>query len=198
MDIIERIIPHVGDRIGRYELTSELGRGGFGVVFRAKQSGLEVEVAIKVMLPPTTNQAQRMQLYERFELEAQVMKKLAHPAAIKVRDFGRTSEGLPYLATEFVPGKELTDILKDSPLAVDRVIRITKQILGCLAEAHHIGIIHRDLKPANIMLRDIYGEADTAKVLDFGIAKLLAGESGVDTVTGMRFGTPFYMAPEQA
>lgn len=198
VDFIDKIIPHVGDHIGRYKLNNELGRGGFGVVYQATQKGLEAEVAIKVMLPPTSGQAERMQLYERFELEAQVMKKLEHPAAIKVRDFGRTSEGLPYLVTEYVRGRTLDVIIKDGPIAAPRVIRITKQILGCLAEAHHIGIIHRDLKPANIMLRDIFGEADAAKVLDFGIAKLVESQGGgVETQTGMRFGTPYYMSPEQ-
>ena len=149
------------------------------------------------MIPPVSSKAEQLQTLERFQQEAQVIKQLEHSAALKVRDFGRTDEGLPFLVTEFIRGRELSAVLQEAPLSLERTIRVSKQVLSCLAEAHHLRIIHRDLKPANLMIRDIYGEHDSVKVLDFGISKIL-GESGVKTQTGLRFGTPWYMAPEQA
>jgi serine/threonine protein kinase len=198
MDILEKIIPKVGQQIGRYALVEELGRGGFGIVYRARQIGLDVDVALKLMLPNVSSQFQRMQLYERFQQEAKVLRRLEHPSVVKVRDFGKTSDGLPYLVTEYVRGKTLEYHIDQGPLDLDHIIRISKQVLGCLGEAHHMGILHRDMKPANIMLHEIYGEHDQAKVLDFGIAKVLKEQTHVHTQTGMAMGTPWYMAPEQA
>ena len=197
MDFLERIIPQVGDRIGRYEIVEELGRGGFGVVYRAKQEGLSAFVAIKVLIPPLTAQEDRLEVVRRFEQEAAVIRELEHPSALKVRDIGHTSEGLPFMATEYVRGRTLSALLESGPIPADRTIRIASQVLGCLAEAHSKGIVHRDLKPDNLMVRDIVGDRDSVKVLDFGIAKVMA-DSGVKTQTGLRFGTPRYMAPEQA
>ena len=197
MDFLNTILPKVGCHVGRYELIEELGRGGCGVVFRARQSGLDAEVAVKIMIPRLTRESEQLQLYERFELEAKIMKDLEHAAAIKVRDFGRTDQGLPYLVTEFIRGQTLQHVLDEGPLSLERTIHMAKQILGCLAEAHRQGIIHRDLKPSNIMLRDVVGELDAVKLIDFGIAKSFAHDSGVDTRTGMQCGTPWYMAPEQ-
>ncbi len=197
MDFLERIIPQVGDRIGRYEIIDELGRGGFGVVYRARQEGLSALVAIKVLIPPLTSQDDRLEVVKRFEQEAEVIRQLEHSSALKVRDIGHTDEGLPFMATEFVRGLTLTDLIKSGPLPPKRIVRIAMQVLGCLAEAHSKGIVHRDLKPDNLMVRDIVGETDAVKVLDFGIAKVMV-DSGVKTQTGLRFGTPRYMAPEQA
>lgn len=197
MDFLNTILPKVGCHVSRYELIEELGRGGCGVVFRARQTGLDAEVAVKIMIPRLTRESEQLQLYERFELEAKIMKDLEHAAAIKVRDFGRTDQGLPYLVTEFIRGQTLQHVLDEGPLSLERTIHMAKQILGCLAEAHGRGIIHRDLKPSNIMLRDVVGELDAVKLIDFGIAKSFVHDSGVDTRTGMQCGTPWYMAPEQ-
>jgi serine/threonine protein kinase len=195
-ELLDKVIPKKGDRIARYEIMGELGRGGFGVVYKARQAGLDADVAIKLLIPQLSDQARAMQLLERFEQEARVIKQLEHPAALKVRDFGRWN-GLPYLVTEYVRGTTLEDVLaREAPLPPARIGRIVRQVLGCLAEAHHHRIVHRDMKPGNIMLRDIFGEEDAVKVLDFGIAKV-GSEGGVQTMTGMRFGTPWYMAPEQ-
>lgn len=199
MDVLEKIIPKVGDKIGRYELIGELGRGGFGIVYHARQMGLEDDVAIKLMIPQLTPQATKMQPYERFELEAKLIRQLEHPCTIKIRDFGRTEHGLPYLGMEYVRGKSLDAVLhEEGPFTIGRTIKITKQVLGSLAEAHYLEIVHRDLKPANIMLGNVFGEKDITKVLDFGIAKVLGGQTAVHTIAGTRFGTPWYMAPEQA
>jgi len=199
MDILDKIIPKVGDKIGRYELIGELGRGGFGIVYHARQMGLEDDVAIKLMIPQLTPQATKMQPYERFELEAKLIRQLEHPCTIKIRDFGRTEHGLPYLGMEYVRGRTLDAVLREEgPFTIGRTINITKQVLGSLAEAHYLEIVHRDLKPANIMLGNVFGEKDITKVLDFGIAKVLGGQTAVHTIAGTRFGTPWYMAHEQA
>jgi eukaryotic-like serine/threonine-protein kinase len=89
VDVLDKVLPKVGERIGRYEIINELGRGGFGVVFKARQAGLEADVAIKLLIPQLSDQARQMQLLERFEQEARVIKQLEHPAALTVRDFGR-------------------------------------------------------------------------------------------------------------
>ena len=198
LGILEKILPKVGDQLGKYELTQVLGRGGFGIVFKAQQLSLGQDVAVKILLPSPTDTHDQMQTLRRFEREAQVLRQLEHPCALKIYDFGSTPEGLPFLITEFVRGDTLDSVLQDGPLEPIRVVRIADQILGCLAEAHHLGILHRDLKPANIMVRDIYGESDSVKVLDFGIAKFVRPDEAALTQTGLRFGTPQYMSPEQA
>jgi serine/threonine protein kinase len=195
---LEALIPKIGERIARYELLEELGRGGFGVVYRARQAGLDADVAIKIMLPHLVEAGRADELLARFSQEAASAKVLDHPVAIKVRDFGKTASGLPFLVTEFVKGRSLDALILEGPLPESRVVRIADQVLGCLAEAHHMGIVHRDLKPSNIMVRDVYGEADVVKILDFGVAKMSPDVGGVKTQTGMSLGTPHYMAPEQA
>ena len=192
----QRVIPSVGDRIGRYEIIRELGAGGFGVVFLAHQAGLDAEVAIKLLTLQTGEDAERLQAVDRFRQEAQIIKRLQHPCALKVRDIGETDDGIPYLVTEYISGDDLDKVIKQQPLTVARTIRIGTQILGCLAEAHALGVIHRDLKPGNIKVCDIIGEEDAVKVLDFGIAKLSDDAGGLETKTGSAFGTPLYMAPE--
>ena len=193
----QQIIPTVGERIGRYEIVSELGQGGFGVVYLARQVGIDAQVAIKLLLVKSNDEAQKLQVVDRFRQEAEIIKRLEHPCALKIRDFGTTEDGAPYLVTEYVRGTDLDKVIKEQPLTIARTVRVGGQILGCLAEAHSLGVVHRDLKPANIKVRDIVGEKDAVKVLDFGIAKLSDDEGGLQTQTGAGFGTPYYMSPEQ-
>ena len=193
----QQVIPTVGQRIGRYELIRELGEGGFGVVFLARQVGLDADVAIKLLLLKRQSDANRLQVVERFRQEAEIIKRLEHPCALKIRDIGETEDGIPFLVTEYVRGDDLDEVIKQQPLNVARTARIANQILGCLAEAHALGVVHRDLKPSNIKIRDIIGEEDAVKVLDFGIAKLSDSEGGLETKTDSGFGTPYYMSPEQ-
>jgi predicted Ser/Thr protein kinase len=192
-------IPGVGDAVaGRYQIDEQIGQGGFGVVFRATQIGMQRTVAIKTLLPGAMT---RDDLVERFRREAMLARNLNHPNTIRLYDFGQTEGGLLYIAMEFLDGRTLGQVLRqDGPLEPARVQRITSQILKSLAEAHQHGIIHRDLKPANVMLQDLVGEPDFVKVLDFGIAKALDSRDEADsklTKTGMGFGTAIYMAPEQ-
>ena len=197
MSILERLLPTVGQRLAdRYELVSELGRGGFGVVFEAVQIGLNQPVAIKALLPHVLDNAE---IVSRFRREVEVAKSLRHPNSIRVLDVNETDEGLPFYVMELVAGLPLDDLLrKQGPLSPARVQRVMLQTMKSLAEAHAKGVVHRDLKPGNLMLCDIHGERDFVKVLDFGIAKALDDSTGLNTSTGMVLGTPAYMSPEQA
>ena len=196
---LERLLPAVGDLVSdRYLLGKELGRGGFGVVFRATHQALNEDVALKIMLPHVVSNTE---FVDRFEREVMVAKALRHPNTINVLDYGRTEQELPFFVMEFVRGDSLHELLQlNVRLSMARTQRIAIQILKSLAEAHANGVVHRDMKPANVMLCEIYGERDFVKVLDFGIAKALSDPDSPNgfTQSGMLLGTPSYMSPEQA
>ena len=196
MNLLERLLPKTGDVVmERFELESELGRGGFGIVYKARQKSLDEPVAVKILLPHVLSHEA---LVERFDLEVAVAKGLKHPNTITILDYGRTEEGFPFYVMEFIAGRPLSTELRESgPLDEQRTVRVTSQILKSLAEAHAHGVIHRDLKPANVMLCEIFGEQDFVKVLDFGIAKALTANSKNVTATGLVLGSPPYMSPEQ-
>ena len=176
----------------RYEVLDVLGRGGFATVYRARQSSVGREVAIKVLDPRSSGADQ---VGERFREEARITSTLRHPNTLKLFDFGCTASGRLYLVTELLVGVCLSEALEGGRrLSVPRALRIVKDVALALEEAHAHGIVHRDLKPANIFLVQV-GQREHAKVLDFGIAKVLDGH--VRTATGTIFGTPAYMAPEQ-
>ncbi len=189
---------------GRYELLDKLGAGAFGAVFRARQLGIDRHVAVKILLPEAASADSTA--IARFQREAKLSSSLGHPNTITVHDFGEWS-GLLYLVMEYVRGESLREVLRRTgPMEPKRVVRIVRQILSSLQEAHSRGIIHRDMKPANIMLFDRVGESDVVKVLDFGIAKFISNDAAASsaqavekdlTVAGRIVGTPRYMAPEQ-
>lgn len=184
--------PAIGDvLLGRYELAEEIGRGGFGVVYRAKQLGMNRDVAVKLL-----HEKGDEEMRERFKREAQMARNLNHPHTIRQYEFGETEDGLLYLVLEFLDGVNLVEaIANDGALGDDRVRHIAEGILKSLGEAHSQGIVHRDLKPANIMICNIFGETDYPKVLDFGIAKTIHGNTDL-TQAGVALGSPKYMAPE--
>jgi len=187
---------------GRYELVEEIARGGFGLVYRARQLNMDREVAIK-MVPP--EYLDLPDVVQRFEREARLASRLNHPNTITVHDYGQHEDYL-FLVMELLEGEDLADVLaRDQTVELKRVARISRQVLKSLNEAHQHGIIHRDLKPENIFLTEISGESDFVKVVDFGIAKLAmpemqeSKEEGRNlTVEGDTVGTPTYMSPEQA
>ena len=182
--------------VGRYVLVEEIGRGGFGTVFRARQTGLDEDVAIKVVRPHVLDDPD---LKGRFEREIYVAKQLRHPKTIRIIDVAETEVGLPFYVMEFVEGASLGEVLEQEyGLTQARTKNICTQILKGLAEAHSRGVVHRDLKPENVLLCDIFGERDYVKILDFGIAKALQDEGQKITRTDMIMGTPNYMSPEQA
>ncbi|MGM0555032.1 MAG: protein kinase domain-containing protein [Myxococcota bacterium] len=184
-------------------MTEEIGRGGFGMVWKARQLNMDRDVAIKV-LPPKFMAIP--DVVERFKREARLASRLRHPNTITVHDYGK-HENLLFIVMELLEGQDLADLLMSDPkVPVERIVHIAKQVLKSLDEAHSHGIVHRDLKPENIFLTQLGAETDFVKVLDFGIAKLampeLQGKSEEHlrklTMSGSTVGTPTYMSPEQA
>jgi serine/threonine protein kinase len=188
--------------VGRYLIQKKLGEGGMGAVYLATHNLLEKQVALKVLHGEF---ARKADLVERFMQEAKAASRIRHENVIDISDFGTTPEGLVFFAMELLHGHDLHEEVARARLAGQllpwqRSKRIFLQICAALTAAHALGIIHRDLKPENIYLVDFLGEPDFVKLLDFGIAKLTEVPEGDRklTRTGMLFGTPEYMSPEQA
>jgi len=180
------------DRIGRYKIVRELGRGAMGVVYHAIDPNIGRPVAIKtIQLGGPRKPDEQERLRERLFREARSAGMLSHPGIVTIYDVEQQGE-LAYIAMEFVDGPTLDQLLSDAqPLAPNRMFGILAQTAAALDYAHSKGIVHRDIKPANIM---IAGDG-TAKITDFGIAKITAAEQF--TMTGSIVGTPHYMSPEQ-
>lgn len=187
---------------GRFELQEPLGQGGMGKVFKAIQTPLDRVVAVKV-LSPNFPSAKDPGFEKRFQREASLTSKLRHPNTVTVIDYGKTDDGIFYIAMEFLEGHTLSqELARHGALPYPRALHITQQICRSLREAHRLGVIHRDLKPANVMLMSDHDQ-DLVKVLDFGLVKsfLPDGQGVVDpeiTQNGTFLGSPQYMAPEQA
>jgi eukaryotic-like serine/threonine-protein kinase len=189
-----------GSKLGPYEIVAPLGAGGMGEVYRARDTRLERDVAIKVLPATLTSDPS---LRQRLEREAKAVSKLSHPHICTLHDVGQQS-GMDYLVMELLDGETLEQRLNRGPLPMEQVLRYAVQIADALAKAHKLGIVHRDLKPANIMLTKA-----GAKLMDFGLAKASGLSSAAEapteitipesklTVEGMIVGTFQYMAPEQ-
>jgi serine/threonine-protein kinase len=196
-----------GTRIGVYELGAAVGRGGMGEVYRAHDTKLNRDIALKVLLPEVSDDPERL---ARFRREAQILASLNHPNIAHIYGL-EESDGVVALVLELVDGETLADRIARGPIPLDDALPIARQIAEALEAAHEQGIIHRDLKPANIKVRD----DGTVKVLDFGLAKALeptvasgsaAAPTNSPTITspalmtgvGTLLGTAAYMSPEQA
>src|SRR5271168_2727368 len=176
-------------RVGHYEVLQVLGRGGFGIVFRAFDDVLQRVVAVKVMAPQiaTLSPARK-----RFLREARSSAAIRHDNVVHVYEVGE--QPLPYLVMEFIPGETLQQKLdRSGPLEVSEVLRTGRQIAEGLAAAHACDLIHRDIKPANILLE---GGSHKVKITDFGLAR--AADDASLSQSGFVAGTPMFMAPEQA
>jgi serine/threonine protein kinase len=180
------------DRIGRYRITGELGRGAMGVVYRASDPSIGRQVAIKtIRLSEFTNAEERAKQRERLFREARSAGILSHPGIVTIYDMAEEGD-LAYIAMEFVNGPTLERIMsEEGPLDRDRIFDILRQTATALDYAHRQGIVHRDIKPANIMIND----NGVVKITDFGIAKISASEQL--TQAGVIMGTPNYISPEQ-
>jgi serine/threonine-protein kinase len=182
-----------GSMIGEYEVRSLVGSGGMGEVYRARDTRLDRDVAIKVLPAYLSSDRDRLR---RFEQEAQATAALNHPNILSVFQFG-SFEGAPYLVTELLDGETLRELIRRGPIAQRKAIDLAFQISQGLAAAHSKGIVHRDLKPENIFIT----KDGRIKILDFGLAKLIGVEPRhnalTDTEPGMIMGTASYMAPEQ-
>ena len=195
--------PLIGQMLtGRYLIRKKLGEGGMGAVYLASHQLLEKDVALKIL---HNEFARKPDLVERFIQEAKAASRIRHENVIDISDFGTTPDGVVFFAMELLNGHDLHEEIARARLAgqllpFSRSKKIFLQICSALSAAHARGIVHRDLKPENIYLIDFLGEGDFVKLLDFGIAKLTeVNEEGRKlTKTGMLFGTPEYMSPEQA
>jgi len=182
---------------GRYDILDKIGAGGMGEVYRAHDTQLNRDVAVKILPAPMTTDSAAL---ARFEREARAVAALSHPNILAIHDFG-TSDGVSYAVTELLDGDTLATRLADGPLPVRKVIEIGTQVASGLAAAHERGIVHRDLKPANVFIT----KDGQVKILDFGLAKqsgMAPGGAHFDatqplTDRGTILGTPGYMSPEQ-
>ena len=197
----------VGTQFGKYHLEAELGRGGMGIVYQARQLDLHRKVALKMILHGPLASAEEV---ARFLKEARAVANLQHPHIVQVYEVGEHA-GQHYLAMEYLDGTSLERILCDQKaqgtlLAPDEAVRFLLPLVQAVHFLHEHGVIHRDLKPGNILLHgsgqkspsSLWSSTHIAKVADFGLAKSLLGEEGQCTASGVIVGTPSYMAPEQA
>jgi tRNA A-37 threonylcarbamoyl transferase component Bud32 len=182
--------------VDRYIVESEIGRGGFGAVYRARHAVLDRKVALKVLHPQRQGSGTVLQ---RFLREAKAVAQLGSPHIVQVLDADMTSDGRAFIAMELLEGEDLAARLaRTGRMPTHRAVRLGREILAGLAVAHAHEIVHRDLKPGNVFLAKNADGSETAKILDFGISKVRTEDPGDElTRTGTMLGTPQYMAPEQ-
>jgi serine/threonine protein kinase len=191
---------------GRYRIEKVLGEGGMGIVYAAEHLHIRKRVAVKILHP---EMSRLPEVVARFEREAMAAAHIEHPNVAAATDFGKLDDGSFFLVLEYIEGGSLREVIAEGRLPIPRALHIMEQIAGALGRAGAMGIVHRDLKPENVMLIQRDGTPDFVKVLDFGIAKVpLEGLTAADvtrgpaqpvlTQLGMVYGTPEYMAPEQA
>jgi len=183
----------------KYEFITVTGSGGMSVVYKARRLDTGEIVAIKMMHSLLMNE----QALKRFQQEAKAITSLRHPNIINVHDFGVSEHGQPYMVMDFIDGNTLADVIKEKGgLTIAESLHRFIQLCDALEHAHEVGVFHRDLKPSNIMISNRDGNFADARIVDFGIAKLLdkeneGNEDGHLTRTGELFGSPLYMSPEQ-
>ena len=184
----------IGQSLGRYHILEQLGEGGMAIVYKAYDTRLESDVAIKVIRTDTLAPNVLGRTLKRFEREAKALARLTHANIVKVSDYGEF-EGHPFLVMPYLPGGNLKERLKKGVLPWPEAVHILIPIALALEYAHQQGVIHRDVKPSNILIT----ESGDPMLTDFGVAKVMEDEVTVDlTGTAMAVGTPEYMAPEQA
>jgi serine/threonine-protein kinase len=188
---------HNARKYGQYQLGQRLGVGGMGEVYMAEHQLLKRPCALKLIKPGAVTDPIAL---ARFEREVKSAARLSHPNTIAIYDYGHTEDGTFYYVMEYLPGLSLQDLVTQyGPLPPGRLIFLLRQVCAGLAEAHSLGIVHRDLKPANLFVALRGGEADIAKVLDFGLVKLTGDPDAPELTTDQTVsGTPTFMSPEQA
>ena len=183
-----------GAKIGEYVVDRKLAEGGMGSVYAGHHPVIGKRIAVKVL---SAQCAHIPDLVRRFVEEARAVNKIGHPNIIDIFSFGTLADARPFFVMEYLEGANLAERLEAGNLTASETRRLLRQICGALEAAHRAGIVHRDLKPENIWVASPAQGDSFAKVLDFGIAKLLDNPAGKSTQTGAAMGTPRYMAPEQ-
>lgn len=187
--------PELGTLAGEYQLLEEVGRGAFGIVYRAIHPVIGKEVAIKVLDESSLDDTS---LEQRFVTEARAVNRIKHPNIVDIFGFGALANGQKFYVMELLTGETLAALRKRAGALPPRVaIEILEPLADALDAAHGVGILHRDLKPANVFLHRAADGTVNVKLLDFGVAKVLGGHDTAHTKTGGPIGTPAYMAPEQ-
>lgn len=180
----------------RYRIERELGRGGIGVVYLARDERLHgMRVVIKFLLDASTKHEW---LTKKFMQEAEALTRISHPAVVRVIDRDTSEDGRPFFVMEYIEGQSLRRVMKPEGMELGYVAHLTRQIGHGLAAAHRQGVFHRDLKPENIMLQRLGGDEEIVKLIDFGIAKVLDSQTGSETEVAIFAGSRAYLAPEQA
>jgi eukaryotic-like serine/threonine-protein kinase len=185
-------------KLGQYQLKRRLGQGGMGEVYLAEHILLKRPCAVKIIRPEQALDTRTMQ---RFLREVQAAATLTHPNTVQVFDYGQASDGTMFYAMEYLTGMTLQELVdQHGAMSAGRAIFVWRQLCGALSEAHAVGLIHRDIKPSNVILSSRAGQHDVAKLLDFGLVRIVSSdpEDGRLTQAGLLFGTPEYMSPEQA
>ena len=179
-----------------YRIVEEIGQGGMATVFRGVQMPLERDVAIKVMLPSLQSTPSMIQ---RFFQEAKLLCRLSHPNVVSIIDFGNTESGMVYMVMELLRGRSLRSEVPTGGLPIVDVVRLMQEICAGVGAVHSCGLAHRDLKPDNIFIAESSDGSQQAKIIDFGIARVVDGEAHATrmTQTGLVMGTPGFLAPEQ-
>ncbi len=184
-----RVLPAGTLLAERYEIEELVGMGGMGIVYRARDRRLDVEVAVKLL---NADRAADPETLERFERELVLARQVSHPGVVRIHDIGQDGN-LHFLTMDFVPGRSLKAVLEeDGPLPAERAAAVGRDLAAALAAAHDKGVVHRDLKPANVLM----DEEGRARITDFGVARSLSVRG--PTRTGHVLGTPDYLSPEQA
>ncbi len=184
-------MPDEKKKIGRYEIRGTLGKGAMGAVYKGWDTRLELDVAIKVLLPGN-DETNRTEEITRFLREVKISRNLKHPNIVAVYDVGDDPDtGMPYIVMEFIKGKPLDTLMKERKMTIQEIVTFIAQVADGLDCAAQAGIVHRDIKPANIMVNQ---ETLTPKLVDFGVARI---EGTNATQSGTVLGTPHYMSPEQ-
>jgi serine/threonine-protein kinase len=191
----ERDLLAPGSGVGDYTIEGEIGHGGMGVVYRAVHPVIGKQAAIKVL---RRDMAKNRDTVERFIQEARSVNQIGHPNIVDIFAFGTLADGRPYLMMDLLVGESLRARLRRGPLHLSEAASVLDEVAFALAATHAKGIVHRDLKPDNVFLVERQGRWPEVKLLDFGLAKLIAADNApVRTHTGIMLGTPDYMAPEQ-
>lgn len=188
--------PLLGSVLHGFRIEKLIGQGSAARIYYAVHRVLDREYAVKVLHPEFCESRDAV---GRLRREARLLSKIRHPNIVEVHDFGETENGRPFIAMELLSGRTLKSVIdEEGSLAPERALSIVRQVAAGLQEAHRVGLVHRDLKPENIMLVG-EGNQETAKILDFGLARAFRGDSRFSMITGadILLGTPRYMAPEQ-
>lgn len=185
-----------GRQLGSYRIGERLGAGGIGAVHHGTHVRTGRSYAVKILLPESALEPRAM---ARFRREAEALAALGHASIVAIHDFDVTDDGIGFLVMDLLKGEDLSDRIERAPLGQTQALRIFDQIAEALATAHEAGILHRDLKPSNVFLAQRTGAPERAVLLDFGLAKMIEGDTGGRlTASGATMGTPMYMSPEQA